>query len=81
MRFYFSSNKGHQINNQCERLTFFSSPVFKKPGIYIFDMHIFLIRFIYSIHIVFSFVCVLTWSLLGVKNKLVPRPDRSPLGV
>ena len=30
MRFYFSSNKGHQINNQCERLTFFSSPVFKK---------------------------------------------------
>ena len=33
MRFYFSSNKGHQINNQCERLTFFSSPVFKKQVI------------------------------------------------
>ena len=36
---------------------------------------IFLIRFIYSIqsiHIiqVFSFVCVLTWSLLGVKKSL-----------
>ena len=31
---------------------------------------IFLIHFIYSIHIiqVFSFVCVLTWSLLGVKK-------------
>ena len=31
-----------------------------------------LIRFIYSIHIiqVFSFVCVLTWSLLGVKKRL-----------
>ena len=30
---------------------------------------IFLVRFIYSIHImqVFSFVCVLTWSLLGAK--------------
>ena len=26
----FKPNKGHQINNQCERLTFFSSPVFKK---------------------------------------------------
>ena len=38
MRFYFSSNKGHQINNQCERLTFFSSPVFKKPGIYIYNL-------------------------------------------
>ena len=24
---------------------------------------------------------VLTWSLLGVKKKLVPRPDRSPSGV
>ena len=33
---------------------------------------VFLIRFIYSIHIiqVFSFVCVLTWSLLGVKKSL-----------
>ena len=33
---------------------------------------IFLIHFIYSIHIiqVFSFVCVLTWSLLGVKKSL-----------
>ena len=43
---------------------------------------IFLIRFIYSIHImqVFSFVCVLTWSLLGVKKKLGPRPAGSPLG-
>ena len=30
---------------------------------------------------VFAFVCVLTWSLLGVKKKLGPRPDRSPLGV
>ena len=31
-----------------------------------------LIRFIYSIHIiqVFSFVCVLTWSLLGIKKSL-----------
>ena len=33
---------------------------------------IFLIGFIYSIHViqVFSFVCVLTWSLLGVKKSL-----------
>ena len=33
---------------------------------------IFLIRFIYSIHInqVFSFACVLTWSLLVVKKSL-----------
>ena len=33
-------------------------------------MYIFLISFIYSIHIiqVFSFVCVLTWPLLGIKN-------------
>ena len=33
---------------------------------------IFLTRFIYSIHLiqVFSFVCVLTWSLLGVKKSL-----------
>ena len=30
---------------------------------------------------VFAFVCVLTWSLLGVKKKLGPRPDRSTLGV
>ena len=31
-----------------------------------------LIRFIYSIHIiqVLSFVCVLTWSLLGTKKSL-----------
>ena len=31
-----------------------------------------LIRFIYAIHVtqVFSFVCVLTWSLLGVKKSL-----------
>ena len=37
--------------------------------------------FIYSIHIiqVFSFVCVLTWSLLGVIKKLGPRLDRSPI--
>ena len=35
-------------------------------------MCIFLIRFSYSIHIiqVFPFVCVLTWSLLGVKKSL-----------
>ena len=34
---------------------------------------IFLIRFIHSIHLiqVFSFVCVLTWSLLGVKKAWV----------
>ena len=33
---------------------------------------VFLIRFVYSIHIiqVFSFVCVLTWSLLGIKKSL-----------
>ena len=44
---------------------------------------IFLIRFISSIHViqVFLFVFVLTWSLLGVKKKLGPRPYRSPLGV
>ena len=38
----------------------------------IYLIYIFLIRFIYSIHIiqVFSFVCVLTWSLLGVKKSL-----------
>ena len=35
-------------------------------------MCIFLIRFIYPIHIiqVLSFVCVLTWSLLGVNKNL-----------
>ena len=33
VRCYFSSNKGHSITNQCERLTCFNSPVFKKPGI------------------------------------------------
>ena len=35
-------------------------------------MCIFNIRFIYSIHIiqVFSFVCVLTWSLLAIKKSL-----------
>ena len=27
------------------------------------------------------FVCVLTWSLLGVKKKLGPHPDRSPVAV
>ena len=39
----------------------------------------FLIRFIYSIHIiqVFSFVCVLTWSLLGVKKSL----DHAQIGL
>ena len=33
------------MNNQCERLTFFSSPVFKKPGILmdnIMDSHLLL---------------------------------------
>ena len=30
VRFYFSSKKGHYITNQSERLTCFSSPVFKK---------------------------------------------------
>ena len=40
---------------------------------------IFLICFIYSIHIiqVFSFVCVLTWSLLGVKKSL----DHAQIGL
>ena len=40
---------------------------------------IFLIRFIYSIHIikVFSFVCVLTWSLLGVKKSCAWTTPRS----
>ena len=40
---------------------------------------IFLIRFIYSIHIiqVFSFVCVLIWSLLGVKKSL----DHAQIGL
>ena len=49
----------------------------------IYLISILLIRFIYSIHIiqVFSFVCVLTWPLLGIKKKLGQRPDRSPLGV
>ena len=28
----------------------------------------------------FLIFLVLTWSLLGVKKKLGPRPDRSPLG-
>ena len=38
----------------------------------IYLMCIFFIRFIYSIHItqVFSFACVLTWSLQGVKKSL-----------
>ena len=35
VRFYLLFYKGHLITNQCERLTFFSSPVFKKPGIFI----------------------------------------------
>ena len=41
----------------------------KHKNTYIF-IFTFLMRFIYSIHIiqVFSFVCVLTWSLLGVKK-------------
>ena len=29
----------------------------------------------------FLFLCVLIWSLLGVKKKPGPRPDWSPLGV
>ena len=39
---------------------------------HIYLICIFLIRFIYSVHIiqVFSFVCVLTWSLLGVRKPL-----------
>ena len=32
-------------------------------------------------HPVPDIVYVLTWSLLGFKNKLGPSPDRSPLGV
>ena len=41
----------------------------KRKNIKIYLICIFLIHFIYSIHIiqVFSFVCVLIWSLLGVK--------------
>ena len=45
---------------------------------------IFLIRFIYFIHIiqVFSFDCVLTWSLFNRgQKKLGLRPDQSPSGV
>ena len=42
-------------------------------------MYIFLMRFIYSIHIiqVFSFVCVLTWPLLGIKKSL----DHAQIGL
>ena len=50
--------------------------IFSREGLHakkyenIYLICIFLMRFIYSIHIiqVFSFVCVLTWSLLGVKK-------------
>ena len=44
---------------------------FNREGL-VYLICIFLISFIYSIHIiqVFSFVCVLTWSLLGVKKSL-----------
>ena len=47
-------------------------PLIIKIYIYKYLIFIFLIRFIYSIHIiqVFSFVCVLTWSLLGVTKSL-----------
>ena len=35
----------------------------------------------YLLHSYNPSVCVLTWPLLGVKKKLGPRPDWSPLGV
>ena len=44
---------------------------FNREGL-VYLICLFLISFIYSFHIiqVFSFVCVLTWSLLGVKKSL-----------
>ena len=48
--------------------------VFFGPGMLvvsnIYLIWIFLVRFIYSIHIIqfFSFVCILTWPLLGIKK-------------
>ena len=51
----------------------------KYKYIYLICVLLFLIRLIYSIHIiqVFSFVCVLTWSLLGIKKSL----DHAQIGL
>ena len=69
---YESGGDTRRLAKGCKFRILVSFRVFWAKRHHIYLICLFLIRFIYSIYIiqVFSFVCVLTWSLLGVKKSL-----------